>query len=152
MYAVDLWQEKPLVVKRRESIVRMEQQLMSLPETVKRDLTHKDHFADGVYVREIFIPEGTILTGKIHKTEHINIITQGEVWVATEQTGRELITAPHTYVSPVGSKKALFTLSDTIWMTVHPTDTQDLDEIEDRIIAQTYDDYLEHVLLLEEKK
>jgi len=153
MYAMTVLEPREVAVVRRESIVRLENHLMTLPDAYM-ELPVKHYFADGVYCREVFIKAGTILTGKIHKTEHINIISQGKVWVSTEATGRELFEAPHTYVSPIGSKKALYTLEDTIWTTVHPTETKDLDEIEDHIIAQTYDDYLLHVdkLKLLEKK
>src|SRR6187551_184114 len=37
------------------------------------------HFAPHVYMREIFMPAGTFVIGKMHKTEHFNIITQGVV-------------------------------------------------------------------------
>ena len=37
----------------------------------------KHYFAPGVYLREIFMPAGSVVIGKIHKTEHFNIIQKG---------------------------------------------------------------------------
>ena len=41
----------------------------------------KHTFSDGIYVREIFIPQGMLLTGKIHKHKHPNFLLKGEVMV-----------------------------------------------------------------------
>ena len=64
-------------------------------------LTHK--FAPGVYVREIFIPAGMCVVGKIHKHAHPNFLLKGKVIVITEQGGRELLEAPLSMISPAGT-------------------------------------------------
>ena len=45
----------------------------------------KHSFSDGIYVREIFIPQGMLLTGKIHKHKHPNFLLKGEVMVKTKK-------------------------------------------------------------------
>ena len=96
------------------------------------------YFAEGVYAREIFIPKGTVLTGKIHKTEHLNIISKGSIRVVTESGAHE-IKAPHTMVSLPGTKRAGYTLEDTVWTTIHATTETDFDKIEHELIAPTFD-------------
>lgn len=109
-----------------------------LPE-IECPLQHS--FIDGVYVRTIFIPAGTMLVGKIHKHSHANILSQGEVLVITEEGGREHLKGPLTMVSPAGCKRAVKALTDTTWTTIHRTDETDLEKIEDWVIAKTYEDY-----------
>ncbi len=107
--------------------------------TVDCPLQHS--FIDGVYVRTINIPAGTMLVGKIHKHSHANILSKGEVLVITEDGGREHLKGPLTMVSPAGCKRAVKALTDTTWTTIHRTDETDLDKIEDCVIAKTYEDY-----------
>lgn len=98
-------------------------------------------FTPGMYCRQIFMPAGATVTSKIHKTEHVYIISKGRVIVATDEGSVEL-EAPHTGVTKPGTKRALYIVEDTIWTTMHPTELTDVDEIEKQIIAPTYKDYL----------
>jgi len=99
----------------------------------------KHSFAPGVYVREIFIPKGSMLTGKIHRHSHPNFLMQGEVIVVTEFGGREHLKAPKSMISKAGTKRAIYAIEDTIWITVHVTEETDLKKIEEYVIAPTYD-------------
>ena len=106
------------------------------------------HWAPGCYGREIFMAEGTVVVGKIHKHAHLNILLQGEVTVSTE-FGNERFSAPRVWVSEPGTKRAVYNHTDTRWMTIHPTDETDLEVIEEHDIAPTYEDY---TLFVEETK
>ena len=101
-------------------------------------LTHQ--FAPGVYVRTIVIPKDTLVVGKIHKHAHPNMVLQGHVLLATEEGYAEL-RAPQVLISKAGTKRVLYTLEDTIWTTVHLTPFTDLDQIEEDIIAKTYEEF-----------
>ncbi len=132
-------------IARREAILTLENALSKVDGAVKGDselCPLKHSFAPGMYVREIFIPKGTVLTGKIHRHAHPNFLMKGEVIVATEGGGREHLKAPMSMISPAGTKRAVFALEDTIWVTVHATDEKDLEKIEQIVIAPTYDDLL----------
>lgn len=100
-------------------------------------VTH--HFAPGLYAREIWLPKGVIVVGKIHKHSHINTISVGEVVVATE-FGLSRLKGPHTFISEAGAKRAVVALSDTIWTTYHVTEETDVEKIEEEIIAKSYAD------------
>jgi hypothetical protein len=92
------------------------------------------------YGREMFIPKGTAIIGKIHRHQHLNFIMQGQVSVATE-FGKKYFTAPCIFVSEVGLKRAVYAEEDTIWVTVHLTEhngEEHMDKIEDEVIAPTY--------------
>ena len=104
----------------------------------------KHTFADGVYVREIFIPKDYLLVGKIHKHSHPNFLMSGKVIVVTEGAGTETLEAPMSIISPPGTKRIVHALEDTVWITVHVTKETDLDKIEDYVIAKSYDEFLEY--------
>lgn len=107
-------------------------------------ITH--YFAPGVYAREMWMPKDCLITGKIHLTEHLNILSQGVVSVSNQ--GKSIMMhAPYTFVSPVGTKRAIYAHEDSTWTTIHATDLTDPDEIEAKIIAQTFEELdlmLEH--------
>jgi len=100
----------------------------------------KHHFSQGVYAREITIPAGTLLTGKIHKFEQLNILSAGEISVLTED-GIKRVSAPFTVVSPPGTKRIAYAHTECVWTTIHGTTETDLEKIESHFIAQSDADY-----------
>jgi hypothetical protein len=100
-------------------------------------------FTQGVYARELTIPAGQVIVGKIHKHEHLNFISKGKVTVLTEEGGLEELTAPCTIISPAGVKRLLYTHEETVWTVVHQTDKTNLDEIEDENISPCFVTLLE---------
>jgi len=99
------------------------------------ELETKHYFAHGTYTREVFLPKGTVLTGKIHRNSCINIIPMGKILVVTDE-GEYTIEAPHTFVSGANVKKAGAVLEDTIWLKVHPWDGESgLEQIERELIV-----------------
>lgn len=124
----------------RETILKFEDVLKGMPEH-HIDPPLKHHFAPGSYAREIFIPAGSTVVGKIHKHGHLNIISRGHGKVVTE-FGELLYDArerPYTFVSEPGTKRALHTLSDTIWTTFHVTEARTPEAAELDVIAPSYD-------------
>ena len=107
-------------------------------------LTHR--FAPGVYARQFDLPEGSMVVGKIHKHAHLNFLMGGVVKVVSE-FHTEIFAAPRVWVSEPGIKRAVYTLEDAMWITVHPNpeDCTDLETIEDEVIAPSYDQ-LDHFL------
>ena len=94
------------------------------------------------YARQFFMPKGAIVIGKIHKHQHLNFIMQGRVSVSTE-FGVKQYEAPCVFVSEVGLKRAVFALTDCLWVTIHLTEhagEENLDKIEDEVIAKDYGD------------
>ena len=98
-----------------------------------------------MYCRELFIPEGTTVVGKIHKHSHITILAEGKSAIVS-QDGEEILEAPYVFVSTIGAKRAVHAITDCTWITVHlnPSNTQDITQIEDEHIAKSYNELLEH--------
>lgn len=137
------------VLSAREKIVNLELELVSKLKEITPDYEPgntddlcpiKHHWAPGLYAREIFIPKGTLIIGKIHKHAHVNTISQGSVVVATP-FGVESLSAPVSFVSKPGTKRAVIALDDVIWTTYHPTDKTTVEEVESEIIAKTFEEY-----------
>jgi hypothetical protein len=100
-----------------------------------------DHFSKGVYARELHIPAGTVLTGKVHKYENLNILSKGEMSVHMEDGSVLRVCAPYTVVSPPGTRRAAFAHSDCVWTTIHGTDEKDVEVIEKLFVAASPADY-----------
>ena len=94
----------------------------------------KHYFAPGVYIREIHMPAGAYIIGKIHKTEHFNIIQKGRLSLVNEDGSSHEVCGPLTFVSNAGVQKAMFIHEDTVWSTVHLTNERDMERLEAQII------------------
>ena len=82
--------------------------------------THR--FTDGMYIREIFMPAGSLITSKVHKTEHPYIVSYGKVAVSIDGDDWDEITAPYTGITKPGTRRVLYIIEDCIWTTFHRVD------------------------------
>jgi hypothetical protein len=141
-------------VQFREKILNAQESMLGMiangeiPDTLPDcTLTHTytpihEEYGCGTYARQMLIPKGTLIIGKIHRHEHLNFIMKGKVAVSTE-FGTKHFEAPHVFVSEVGLKRAVYAEEDTIWVTVHQTKftgEENLASMEDELIAPSYDD------------
>ncbi len=108
---------------------------------VKHYFSPKDEkYGCCTYAREMFIPKGTLIIGKIHRHQHLNIISKGKVVVYTE-FGEKHLEGPVTFVSEIGLKRSVFAVEDTLWTTIHLTEfvgEENLGKIEEEVIAPDY--------------
>lgn len=125
-----------LALKKREKIQRLEESMLAMPQAY---LEVKHHFAHGLYAREMIMPKDCALTGKIHKQEHLCVLSKGHVRVVTED-GEEEYTAPTIIVSRVGTKRAMYAFEDSIWTTFHATKETDIDKIEAELVTMNFEE------------
>lgn len=92
-----------------------------LAEGVVVDLPLNHRFTPGLYIRTIFMPAGTLLTSKIHKTEHPYVVSLGRAMVLTDTEGWQEIKAPYHGVTMPGTRRVLYIVEDCVWTTYHPT-------------------------------
>jgi hypothetical protein len=121
----------------RDKIIKLEDG-MRKQEQIHIEPVH--YFADGLYAREITIPKGTLLTGKIHLFEHINIISKGDISVLTE-AGVKRIVAPATIISKPGIKRVGYAHEETVWTTVHSCRETDPDKAEELLVVDTFEEF-----------
>lgn len=115
-----------------DQLRELERLMLEHGEPVGMTLEH--HFADGVYGRELFVPAGSLITGKIHRHSTLNVLVQGDITVTTPD-GLKRIQAPAVFVSAPGTKKVGFAHTDVRWLNVHPTKLKDLASIEAKFIV-----------------
>lgn len=96
----------------------------------------------GIYTREITMTAGSLVFSKIHMETHPFIITKGKVSVYDGDTVQE-IEAPYKGVTPAGTKRVLYVHEETTWITFHPTELDDLDEIDKNgvITCDSFEEY-----------
>ena len=93
-------------------------------------------FSQGSYARELLLPKGLVIIGKVHRHAHLNIVSRGKVIVYTTDGLMQIDATDHpvTFESSPGTKRVVYALEDTVWTTIHLTESRDLKEIEDDII------------------
>jgi len=119
----------------RVQILQLEDAIRELPQI---EMVTKHYFAPGIYTRELQIPAGSVLTGKIHRHEVMNVLVSGTIKVTTD-AGIETLTGPLIFNSQAGTKKAAVSITDVIWLNIHPTELTDLEEIEKEFIAPSFE-------------
>ena len=127
----------PLLIASKEipapslaTIERLQEVMAQMPNL---EMQTNHYFSDGMYCRELLIPAGTTLVGKVHKKEHLCILSQGEMTIVGDGY-RKTITAPCIFNSTPGAKRAGFAHSDSIFVTVHATKETDMALLEQELV------------------
>lgn len=121
-------------ISMREQVERLEAQLVHMPQV---DCPTVSYFAPGIYAREMTIPKGVTATGAVHKTEHLSIISAGRCLLTTDEGVKEL-SAPMTFVSKPGAKRAIYAIDTVVFTTIHATDEQDLEKLCEMLTESTH--------------
>lgn len=127
----------------RAKIMAIQRACQALPDDERMDESPplKHWLAPGIYAREIHLPGGTVVVGRVHRHRHFNIISQGSITCYTE-FGLETHTAPASFISEPGTKRVVLTHEDAIWTTIHPNPTNETDvsTLEDMFTALEYEE------------
>lgn len=91
--------------------------------------------ADGMYLRKLFIPKGTLLVGRIHLRHCMNVVAKGDITVLTE-IGVARLTAGAFGLSAPGIQKVGYAHEDTVFINVFRTDQTDIALIEAEVAAE----------------
>jgi hypothetical protein len=137
-----------MIVRENDNIIdELEATIIQNLDVIDAPLQHK--FTDGMYIREIFMPAGSLWTSKIHKTEHPYVVSYGKAAVSIDNQEWYEITAPYTGITQPGTRRILYILEDCIWTTFHRVDGMksefnelSKDEVE-KIVEQIEDKILE---------
>ncbi len=112
----------------------LEAAIAELPQT---DFETIHHFWPGGYGRELRLPAGAKLTGKVHSGQCLNIVC-GDISVFNDVDGSvRRIVGHSTFISEPGTRRAGFAHRPTIWVCVHvnPTNETDLQKLEAMFIV-----------------
>lgn len=118
------------VEEQENAFNELEAQLIQMPQ-VECPLEHR--FTPGLYARELHIPKGTLITGLLHLTDHIFVISKGDL--STWYPGGEVtrVQAPFTGITKAGTRRMGYAHEDTIFTTFHATDETDPDQVIEQI-------------------
>ena len=119
----------------RAEIAALHERMLAVDQV---EIRHKETLAYGLYTRTIFIPKGVLLLGKIHKKPCVNIVLSGDISIATE-TGEIRAQAGYMVTSPAGMQKVGFAHEDTVFVNVFRTDVQNIEQVEEDLIAENYE-------------
>jgi hypothetical protein len=117
---------------RLDAINALEAVMATYPQA-EQPLTH--HFNEGQYAREIFNPKGSLIVTKTHKQGNFSFIPWGRLLVISEEGQKEL-TGGMFFATKPGTKRFIYALEDSRFVTVHPNpdNCEDLEILESRII------------------
>ena len=140
--------KKEQQLQKRSGIMELQNSLMEFVDgenIVKGDsevFPLKHTFSDGIYIRQMTMKKDSFVIGKIHKHNHVWFLLTGMISVADENNTVDHI-APCYVEAPAGSKRMIYAHEDSIWVNIHanPSNTQDLEELEELIIAKDYEEF-----------
>ena len=120
----------------KSEVIDIVEGLLAQHETIECPLIHS--FTPGFYIRQIFMPTGTLLTSKIHKTKHAYYISKGKVSVWIDKGNEVTLEEGFWGMTEAGTRRILYIHEDCIWTTFHANedDCEDVLEIEHRIIEE----------------
>jgi hypothetical protein len=96
-------------------------------------------FTSGMYIRTIFMPAGTVVTSRTHKTDHPFVVQSGVVDVYDESGRCERFSSGHLGTTKAGTRRILMVHADCTWTTFHATDKTDPEEIGEEITEASND-------------
>ena len=105
------------------------------------ETTELNHYRiPGVYARELKLKAGTILTGKIHNFESMGILSQGRMRILTSE-GAKIVEAPYVTVDKPGIKRLGVCETDCTFVSIHRTDAETIEDIEDELVSDTFEQF-----------
>ena len=142
-----------LLVTNRQKVLELEKALIDIADEVNI-ITHQDSkpfplkhtFADGIYVRQMSMDQGSAVIGAIHKHLHVWFLLTGNISVATEGIIEDYI-APCYVVATPGTKRVIYANEKSIFVNIHknPTNSQDIEWLEKEIVARNTQEYEEYI-------
>lgn len=116
----------------------------SLPDELKIDLEPIHYFADGMYLRSLFIPEGVVCVGEVHRHSHFTILAEGKSKIVSQDGDLE-VEAPYVFVSTPLAKRSVYAITDCTWITVHlnPDNNTDIETVENDHVIKDEKELLE---------
>jgi hypothetical protein len=107
-----------------EKVAYLTHQFLTMEQT-GCPLTHR--FEQGLYIREIRIPAGTVLIGRVHRHGHVCQLLEGSLVLTHAEGHREGFNAPSEILTLPGYQMVVYAVTDVFAQTVHPNPTEERD-------------------------
>ena len=92
-------------------------------------------FGPGIYIRQVFMPAGSIVMGHSHKHESLNMVLSGKRALLENGIRRE-VAAPYVFTGSVGRKLA-YVLEDCVFQNIFATEETDIERLEDMFVEKS---------------
>jgi hypothetical protein len=125
----------PQVVPTVRDMQELEVAIRDSLQLLDVDALTSHYFCEGQYARELQIPKGHVVVGKMHATENFFVLTKGDMTIWTP-LGMKRVHAPFMCVTRPGDKRVGFAHEDSTTINFHANvdNEQDLLVLEDRYI------------------
>ena len=140
---VDAFQPEPVYIPSKEYQNAIEQAYAAIrtsDECVPGNFFPLKHtFANGMYIRTIYVPKGYMVLTYVHKHSHPAFQISGDTTIY-EPNGKRRIKGQQHFITAAGTQRLCHCHKNTIWTTVHlnPTNERDIDKIEKELYATHY--------------
>ena len=127
-----------------EKTFKLQEAMLALPLEEQLELEPIHYFADGMYLRSLYIPEGVVCVGEVHKHSHFTILAEGKSKIVSQDGDLE-VEAPFVFISTPHAKRSVYAITDCTWITVHLNhdNCQDIKEVENRHVIRDEQELLE---------
>ncbi len=120
---------------------KLEQALLELPQ-INMDTTH--YFSGNMYGRQITIKAGDLITGRIYKLDHFEIMLEGDITIFSADGGKKRYTGFNIIEAKAGKRQAGEAHKDTTWLTINRAPELHPDNMLDYTSVLTYAEYDEY--------
>jgi len=98
----------------------------------------RQHIEGGLYTRELFMPQGSVVVSMIHKQAHPSFLLKGKVSYLTDEGEVKTIVGPHRIFTQIGTQRVFYVHEDTEWCCVYRTDAKTFEEAEADVYTSNY--------------
>lgn len=113
---------------RGKSLDEIENDLLKRPQLEDSDYSLKEYYSGGMYCRQITIPAGALITGRVYKFDHVEIMLSGDITIISADGSETFYTGNNVIEAKAGKRQAGFAHSETTWLTINPVPEEILPE------------------------
>lgn len=92
------------------------------------------HFSEGLYAKEMHVPEGFIIQKHTHSFNHLSILAKGKV-VVIKGEDAFVVEAPACLEIEKEVIHGIRALTDCVWFCIHATDEKDVSKVDEVLIS-----------------
>lgn len=131
-------------IESRGVFERLEKGLFELEQIPDEGYKLKEYRSGGMYCREITIPEGAFITGRIYKFDHVEIMLSGDITILSANGGKKRYQGNNVIEAKAGKRQGGLAHKETKWLTINCIpDHLPLNEALDFTSVFTYQQYKE---------
>ena len=130
------------VVQCRAKFEQLERELFKLPQLQEANYKLKEYYSGGMYCRHITIPEGAMITGRIYRFDHVEMMVKGSIEIVSADGPRKHYKDFTVIEAKSGKRQVGLALKETTWLTVceAPSDIP-ISEMLDYTTVGSYEEY-----------